>query len=159
LFMADPLPTELSASTPGEEQPTLPAPRPVEPADKMAADEAPAERLPPPRVLTGTSLDEVIYACLNADPKIRAGFENINQAQADFLTSPLPPNPQLLGDGIFLPFRKFTPERPGGPPQTDWNLSWPIDWFIFGKRAAAMTSAALGVDVSVADFADLVRTR
>jgi cobalt-zinc-cadmium efflux system outer membrane protein len=49
--------------------------------------------------------------------------------------------------------------RQGGPPQTDYQLSYPIDWFLFGKRAAAMASAAAAVRVSEADFGDLVRQR
>src|SRR5262249_18682421 len=55
--------------------------------------------------------------------------------------------------------RPFTVTKQGGPPQQDVNISYPIDWFIFGKRAAAMASAALGVRVSEADYADLIRTR
>src|SRR5262249_32071993 len=34
-----------------------------------------------------------------------------------------------------------------------------IDWFLFGKRAAAMVSATLGVRQSEADYADMVRQR
>src|SRR5262249_38497330 len=55
--------------------------------------------------------------------------------------------------------RPFTVTRQGGPPQTDYQLSMPIDWFLFGKRAAQMASARLGVRQSEADYADLVRTR
>jgi cobalt-zinc-cadmium efflux system outer membrane protein len=121
--------------------------------------EAEPEVLPPPKELPGVTLDQAIRATLEADPKIRAGFETINQAQGDLLTSSLPPNPQLLVDGTTLPFQKPTPERTAGPPETDAFLSWPIDWFLFGKRAAAMASGRLGVDVSAADFADLVRQR
>src|SRR5262249_38296186 len=33
------------------------------------------------------------------------------------------------------------------------------DWFLFGKRAAAIASAAAGVRISEADYADLVRQR
>jgi cobalt-zinc-cadmium efflux system outer membrane protein len=38
-------------------------------------------------------------------------------------------------------------------------LGYPIDWFLFGKRAAAIDSARLGVDVSAADYADQIRQR
>jgi cobalt-zinc-cadmium efflux system outer membrane protein len=55
--------------------------------------------------------------------------------------------------------RPFTVDRQGGPPQTDYQLSYPIDWFLFGKRAAAMASASAGMRVSEADYADLVRQR
>jgi cobalt-zinc-cadmium efflux system outer membrane protein len=41
----------------------------------------------------------------------------------------------------------------------DVQLGYPIDWFLFGKRAAAMASARLGVQQSEFDYADLVRQR
>src|SRR5262249_48922648 len=97
---------------------------------------------------------------LLADPKIRAGLEAINQANADLLTSSLPPNPVLTPNATLLPLtRSFTVDRQGGPPQGGVDVNYAIDWFLFGKRAAAMASAAMGVRVSEADFADLVRTR
>jgi cobalt-zinc-cadmium efflux system outer membrane protein len=55
--------------------------------------------------------------------------------------------------------RAFTIDRQGGPPQLGADISYPIDWFLFGKRAAALASAAAGVRVSEADYADLVRQR
>lgn len=108
----------------------------------------------------GLTLEQAILICLEADPKIRAGLETINQAKADLLTSSLPPNPGLLLDSIFIPLGSpFTEKRPGGPTQIDAGANYPIDGFLFGKRAAAISSARLGVDVSAADFADLVRQR
>ena len=41
----------------------------------------------------------------------------------------------------------------------DVQVGYPIDWFLFGKRAAAMASARQGVRQSEADYADLVRQR
>jgi cobalt-zinc-cadmium efflux system outer membrane protein len=105
------------------------------------------------------TFDQAISATLTADPKIRAGFEVITQANADLLTSSLLPNPTLLVDGLFLPLRRITPDQPGGPPQTDVQIGYPIDWYLFGKRAAAMASAFLGVRQSEASFADLIRQR
>jgi cobalt-zinc-cadmium efflux system outer membrane protein len=58
-----------------------------------------------------------------------------------------------------IPTRSVTPDRTSGPLQTDAFLSYPIDWFLFGKRAAAMASARLGVRQSEADYADLIRQR
>src|SRR5262249_42520049 len=46
-----------------------------------------------------------------------------------------------------------------GPTELDVIVGFPIDWFLFGKRAAAIANARLGVDVSAADYADLVRLR
>jgi cobalt-zinc-cadmium efflux system outer membrane protein len=105
------------------------------------------------------TFDQVVSTTLLADNKIRAGLEAITQANADFRTSSLFPNPSLLTDGLLLPLRRFTPDRTGGPPQMDALVSYPIDWFLFGKRVSAMASANLGVRQSEADYADLIRTR
>ena len=107
----------------------------------------------------GTTFDQAVYATLSSDPKIRAGFEAIAQARGDLWQSSLFPNPTLITDAVFLPLRRFTPDNPGGPPQTDVQVGYPIDWFLFGKRAAAMASASLAVHQSEADYADLIRTR
>jgi cobalt-zinc-cadmium efflux system outer membrane protein len=107
----------------------------------------------------GISLDQAILVTLSADPKLRAALENISQAQADLLTSSLTPNPTLTADALLLPLRRIRLDEQGGPPQTDWLLGYPIDWFLFGKRAAAIESSRLGVDVSAADYADQVRQR
>ena len=119
------------------------------------------EALAAPRAIpAGISLDQAISATLLADPKIRAGLEAIHQANADSLTSSLPPNPTLITDGIFLPLQTHSRRQiPGGPPQMDVQVGYPIDWFLFGKRAAAMASACLGVHQSEADYADLIRQR
>jgi cobalt-zinc-cadmium efflux system outer membrane protein len=105
------------------------------------------------------TFDQAISATLMADPKIRAGFELINQAKADLKTSSLFPNPTHFVQGFFLPLRPLTPDRPGGPTEFDTNIGYPIDWFLFGKRTAAMASASLGVRQSESDYADLIRQR
>jgi cobalt-zinc-cadmium efflux system outer membrane protein len=140
-------------------------PEAVPPAGK---DMGTPDPLPTPRPLTSNAqatktaltLDQVINTVLLADPRIRAGLESINQANADALTASLKPNPELFADIQLLPLtRPFTVDKQGGPPQQDINLSYPIDWFLFGKRAAAMQAATLGVRVSEAEYADLVRQR
>jgi len=109
---------------------------------------------------SSVTFDEAIAATLQADPRLRSGYESVVQAHADLWTSKILPNPSLLVDGIFLPVsHPFTPESPGGPPQTDVQVTWQIDWFLFGKRAAGITSASLAVRQSEADYADLIRTR
>src|SRR5207248_11714615 len=75
-------------------------------------------------------------------------------------TASLPPNPTLTTSGTLLPLdRGFSVDRQGGPPQFDIGFSFPIDWLLFNKRGTAMRSARAGVDVSGADYADLVRQR
>ncbi len=102
----------------------------------------------------------MVNLCLLADPKLRAGFEAINQAKGDALTASLAPNPNFNVNGTLLPLtRPFRVDAQGGPPQLDVGVSYSIDWFLFGKRAAAMQSAAFGVRVSEAEYADLIRVR
>jgi cobalt-zinc-cadmium efflux system outer membrane protein len=123
--------------------------------------------LPPPRELPQAAppgarltLDQVINAVVVSDPQLRAGFEAINQASADALTASLRPNPSLYTDIQLLPLtRPFTPLQQGGPPQFDALVTYPIDWYLFGKRAAKMVVAARGVRASEADFEDQLRRR
>ena len=115
---------------------------------------------PLPGVSPKLTLDQAIDACLRADPKLRAGYQAVRQASADALTASLLPNPQLFTDGQLLPFNgSFTPQTQGGPTQQDANVVFPVDWFLFGKRVAAMASASTGVRISEAEYADLVRQR
>ena len=122
--------------------------------------EKPSSPQPPTIHSRGLTLDQAIHTALEADPKIQAGLEVITQTKADLLTASLPRNPQASTSGTLFPLgQPFAVNQQGGPPQFDVGMSYPIDWFLFGKRAAAITSARLGVDVSAADFADLVRQR
>ncbi|WGS85074.1 TolC family protein [Methylomonas sp. UP202] len=106
------------------------------------------------------SLNAAIQLALEADPQIRAGVEAVRQAEADVVTADLPPNPSLSTSGSLMPLnRPFTVDRQGGPPQFDIGMSFPVDWFLFGKRAAAVMAAEKGVDVAAADFSELVRQR
>jgi cobalt-zinc-cadmium efflux system outer membrane protein len=177
-----------TAPAPVSRVPTQPTPQPgpdasvaAEPAivrtayqdDQKAAQPAaqPDEQLPPPKRLpdaepkldqspAGLTLDQIINTVLLADPTIRAGFELINQATGEALQAALLPNPKLLVNQSLLPLtRPFTKEKQGGPPQLDVIVTYPIDWFLFGKRAAAMLAAGLGVHVSESEFADLIRQR
>jgi hypothetical protein len=53
-------------------------------------------------------------------------------------TASLAPNPELGVAGGLLPLsRRFTPEEPAGPSEFEAGVSYGIDWFLFGKRAAA----------------------
>ncbi len=137
--------------------------KPAEP-ELLPGPKEQTETLPKPGEATestgrGITLDQAISTTLLADPRIRAGLEAINQSKGDALTASLKPNPTILVDALMLPLRRYSPTNTLGPPQQDAWVGYPIDWFLFGKRAAAMASAALGVRASEADYADLVRTR
>ena len=126
----------------------------------MAAATEKNEAVPTPLPSLALTLDQAINLCLTNDPKIHAGLQVVNQAHADAWTASLAPNPTANVGGTLLPLgQPFTPEQPGGPPELDVEISYPIDWFLFGKRAAAMASAQAGVCISQSDYADLVRQR
>lgn len=147
----------------GQDQP------PTSQSAKTGPDPLPKVQLPAPRKLVdltlpqtqaSLTLDQIINTVLLADPRLRAGFQAINQANGEALQASLLPNPTLSATQTLLPLtRPFTVDEQGGPPQLDIGLSYPIDWFLFGKRAAAMMAAGLGVNVSEAEFADLIRQR
>ena len=106
------------------------------------------------------TLDQAIQTALKTDPRISAALENVRQAEADLTTAGLIPNPDLSTGGSLMPLdRTFTVNRQGGPPQFDIGVAMPIDWFVFGKRAAAITSGEYGVDAASADFANTIRLR
>ncbi len=117
---------------------------------------APTAQVPAAHV----TLNQAIFASLNGHPVIGAELERIQMAQADYLTTTLFPNPGLFTDLQLVPLtRPFTVTRQGGPPQQDAILTYPIDWFLFGKRTAAMSSANLGVKVTQTEFQNMVRLR
>ncbi|WP_228370196.1 TolC family protein [Methylococcus capsulatus] len=106
------------------------------------------------------TLNQAIGRALEADPQIKAGLESVRQAEADLVTAGLLPNPELTADVLMIPWAQpWRETRQGGPTQTDALVSFPIDWFLFGKRAAAIVTAQKGVDVTTAQFSDLLRRR
>lgn len=155
----------LYGCAPSPYQPMLPPAymQSFKPTDPDAGESEPAgsndQKSTPTKVRT-FDLNQVIRTALSADPVIKAAFENITQAEADLLTAGLLPNPDVSVSGSLIPLdRSFTVTRQGGPPQFDAGISIPIDWFLFGKRAAAIVSGQRGVDVAAADFANTVRLR
>jgi cobalt-zinc-cadmium efflux system outer membrane protein len=105
------------------------------------------------------TLPLAIEMCVNQNFRVRAGAEKIAQAQAEFVTASLIPNPSLLADSLLIPLQTANIDNQLGPPQWDVLVSLPIDWLLFGKRVAGMRAAKLGIDVSEADQADLLRVQ
>jgi cobalt-zinc-cadmium efflux system outer membrane protein len=105
-------------------------------------------------------LNKTIYLALQADPQIKSAVEGIYQAEADLTTAQLPPNPVMNVSNTLMPLNQsFNVNRQGGPPQFDLGMAYPIDWFVFGKRAAEMRAAQLGVEVAKASLNDTIRLR
>lgn len=110
--------------------------------------------------ITQVNLNELVLSSLYSHPFIRAEVEKVSQAQADFWTSSLKPNPLLSSSMSLMPLtRPFTVTRQGGPPQFDLGMEFPIDWFLFGKRTAAMSVAHFGVHASEAELQNAIRLR
>ncbi len=112
---------------------------------------SPQERTP------AVTLAVAVQACVRSNLRVRAGVEKVQLARADFITDSTIPNPQLFADAQLLPLQQSNLENQTGPTQYDAILTVPVDWWLFGKRVAAMEAARLNVDVASAGFADLIR--
>jgi outer membrane protein, heavy metal efflux system len=124
--------------------------------------------LPPPRkegeqenpqAKSKITLPMAIEMCVTNNFRILAGAEKVRQAEADLLTSSLIPNPSLFADYQLIPLQHVDVKNQLGPPEADTLCTIPIDWLLFGKRVAAMQAARLGIEVSSADFADVIRVQ
>jgi cobalt-zinc-cadmium efflux system outer membrane protein len=98
-----------------------------------------------------------IELCVNNNFRVLAGAQRIGMAEADLITSSLIPNPSLFADCQLIPLQHADKLNQLGPPQWDALVAVPIDWLLFGKRLAAMRAARLGIEVSSADFANVLR--
>jgi outer membrane protein, heavy metal efflux system len=103
------------------------------------------------------TLPMAIEMCVNNNFRVLAGAQRIRMAEADFITSSLIPNPSLFADCQLIPLQQADINNQLGPPQWDTLVAFPIDWLLFGKRVAAMQAARLGIDVSSADSANVLR--
>ncbi|HEX3313791.1 MAG TPA: TolC family protein [Gemmataceae bacterium] len=142
-----------------QDRPTLSF-APIDPPSTSNA--AAPQTLPSPGVVAAErmTLDQVISTTLLADPKLRSAFEEITQSKGDLWTAGLRPNPTFSPGGQFLPLtHPFTVDRTGGPPELDLGASWQLDWFLFGKRAAAIVAANKQLRATEQDYYDTVRQR
>jgi cobalt-zinc-cadmium efflux system outer membrane protein len=105
------------------------------------------------------TLPMAIAMCINNNFRILAGAEKVRQAEADLITASLIPNPSLFADCQLIPLQHTDVDNQLGPPEWDVLVAFPIDWLLFGKRLAAMQAARLGIDVSNADSANVLRVQ
>ena len=63
----------------------------------------------------------------------------------------------MFADCQLIPLERADIANQLGPPQWDTLVAFPIDWLLFGKRVAAMQAARLGIDVSSANSANVLR--
>lgn len=106
------------------------------------------------------TLETAVKTTLDNDPQIQSSVETIKQAEAELVSAGLLPNPVVSGSVSLMPLTQpFTVNRQGGPPQTDIAVAYPLDWFLFGKRATQIIAAQKNVEVVVANHADFIRQR
>jgi cobalt-zinc-cadmium efflux system outer membrane protein len=103
------------------------------------------------------SLPLAIEMCVNNNFRVLAGAERTRIAEADLITSSLIPNPSLFADCQLIPLQHTDIQNQLGPPEWDVLVNFPIDWLLFGKRLAAMRAARFGIEVTSADFANVLR--
>lgn len=107
----------------------------------------------------GITLEQAKKASLT-NPKVLASRESVNQTRADARTAAQFPNPSLSLEVGMLPLsRRYTVDEPGGPTEFASGISYPIDWLLFGKRSATVTSAQWAVAIAEAEYTDVVRQR
>jgi len=109
-------------------------------------DEGPAD---------GLTLDAAIDQIMTANLDIRALRHELTQADADILTAGLRTNPLVYMDTQFIPYGKFTDQRPGGPTQYDLNITYPLD--VSQKRQARTVVARMARSTLEAQFQDVAR--
>jgi outer membrane protein, heavy metal efflux system len=110
-----------------------------------------------PQLRPKVGLPLAIEMCVNRNFRVLAGAEMTHMAEADLVSSSLIPNPTLLADYQLIPLQRADINNQLGPPQADVSVSVPIDWLLFGKRLAAIQAARLGIAVSDADAANVLR--
>lgn len=114
--------------------------------DAILDDEGPAD---------GITLDAAIDRIMTANLDIRALRHELTQADADILTAGLRTNPLVYMDTQFIPYGKYTDQRPGGPTQYDLNITYPLD--VSQKRQARTVVARMAKSTLEAQFQDVVR--
>jgi cobalt-zinc-cadmium efflux system outer membrane protein len=103
----------------------------------------------------GLTLDGAIERLVGQNLNLLALRHEIDQAQADVLTASLRANPILYADTQFVPYGRFSRDRPGGPTQYDLNITYPID--VSRKRRARTIAAEKAKRVTEAQFQNAVR--
>ncbi len=105
----------------------------------------------------GMNLDAAINQLMQQNLDLHAARMEIPMADADVLTANLRANPIFYADGELLPYGHFSFLRPGGPPQFDVNVSYPLD--VTFKRQARTRSAREARNVTEAQLQDAIRNQ
>ena len=87
----------------------------------------------------GLTLDAAIEQLVSQNLDLLAAKLEVPMADADVLTANLRANPIFYADTQLIPYGHFSFLRPGGPPQSDININYPLD--LSFKRLARTRSA------------------
>ena len=105
----------------------------------------------------GMNLDTAIELLVKQNLELEAARLEIPMADADVLTANLRANPIFYADTQLIPYGHFSFLRPGGPPQSDININYPLD--VTFKRGARTRSAREAKSVTEAQLRDAVRNQ
>jgi cobalt-zinc-cadmium efflux system outer membrane protein len=103
----------------------------------------------------GLTLDAAIEMLVQHNLDLQAARLEIPMSDADILTANLRANPIFYADTQLIPYGHFSFLRPGGPPQSDININYPLD--ITFKRWARTNSAREAKSITEAQLQDFVR--
>ena len=103
----------------------------------------------------GLTIDMAIDLLVRNNLDLVAARYEIPMAQADVLTAGLQANPVFYADTQLVPYGHFSFLRPGGPPQSDININYPLD--ITRKRIARKVVAERDKKVTEAQLQDAIR--
>ena len=90
-------------------------------------------------------LDAAIELLVSQNLDLLAAKLEIPMAEADVLTANLRSNPIFYADNQLVPYGHFSFLRPGGPPQSDININYPLDMTF--KRQARTRSGTRGQEL------------
>ena len=103
----------------------------------------------------GMTIDSAIELLIKQNLDLEAQRLEIPMADADLLTANLRANPVFYADTQLIPYGHYSFLRPGGPPQSDININYPLD--VSFKRTARTHSARAARKVTEAQLQDAIR--
>ena len=103
----------------------------------------------------GLTIDTAIELLVKQNLDLEAYRLEIPMAEADLLTANLRNNPIFYADTQLIPYGHYSFLRPGGPPQSDININYPLD--VSFKRQARTRSARAARKVTEAQLQDAIR--
>ena len=103
------------------------------------------------------TLDAAIEQLVSQNLDLLAAKLEVPMAEADVLTANLRANPIFYADTQLIPYGHFSFLRPGGPPQSDININYPLD--VSFKRLARTRSAREARSAVEAQLQDAVRNQ